>query len=252
MSEQVGAANAESFQVPGSVLVPARVWADIVAGQEGWAKIDEAARRLRDCGLAGADGRLAPVVPAVTAAVADILPSARRLIRLRLYRPDGNRRVDLYTGGIQAVMADFIGDRVSFSLVSPEFVPSWVASVLCLGPRGVPAWESVEVYSPLAQALVDEDAGLVSVSVRRLAGARVVAAMAQVAQAIQAGQWRLGTIAAGKPPLADDSQMLAFLDTTAGLVSLESPANGMLRLNAARTYGIWSVIVPMIYPRDSS
>ena len=236
MSEQ---ANAESFQVP------APVWAELVAGPAGLASADEAARRLRACGLTGADGGLAPSA----AAVAQALPGAGRLIRLRLYRPDGSRRVDLYTGAARAVMAEFVGDLVSVSPLAPEFVPSWVGAVLCLGPRGVPAWQSVELRSPLMQALVDEDAALVSESVRRLAGEpQVAAAMAEVAQAIQAGQWRLGTLRASAPT-ADDGPILAFLDTTAGLLNLECPQDNTARLHAARTYEIWNALVPMITDR---
>jgi hypothetical protein len=232
MSEPAAAANAESFQVP------APVWADLVAGLGGLTGVGEAARRLKAYSLAPA-----------AVAVVDALPGAVRLIRLRLYRPDGSRRVDLYTGGAQAVMAELAGDLVSVSLIGAEFVPSWVGTVLCLGPRGAPAWESVDVRSPLMQALVDEAPGLVSESVRRLAGdPLVVAEMAEVAQTIQAGQWRLGTIAAGNLPQADDGQILAFLDTTAGLVSLECPENDTARLGAVRTYEIWNIIISMILP----
>jgi len=239
MSEQAAAASAERFQVP------APVWAELVAGPNGWVATDEAARCLRACGLAGADGGLTPAA----AAVADALPGAGRLIRLRLYQPGESRRVDLYTGGAQAVMVEFAGDLVSVSPVAPELVPSWVSALLCLGPRGVPVWESMVLHSPLMQALADEDAGQVSASVRRLASQpQTVAAMAEVAQAIQADQWRLGSLRTSKPA-ADDGQRLAFLDTTAGLVNLECLENGMVRLNAARTYEIWNIIVPMITDR---
>jgi len=43
-----------------------------------------------------------------------------------------------------------------------------------------------------------------------------------------------------------EGQILAFLDTTAGLVNLECPLNGMARLTAARTYEVWDIIVSMI------
>jgi hypothetical protein len=233
MSEQTTAANAESFQVP------TPEWTELVAGLCGLTGADEAARRLKAYGLTPD-----------AAAVINALHGAARLIRLRQYRPDGSRRVDLYTGRVQAVMAEFADDLVSVSLVGAEFVPSWVSAVLNLGPRGMSAWKNVDVGSPLMQALADENAGLVIESVRRLAGhPQVAAEMAKVVQAIHVGQWRLGAITAGKPLQAGDGQTLAFLDTAAGLVSLEGSANHTVRLGAIRTYGVWGLIVETIMDR---
>ena len=196
---------------PPTLTIEAELWPLVLDALAGGQLDGDARTRLVAADILAADGRaFAPDAARTLAGLAD----ARAVVSVRTVRARTAADLDLFLAPGQSTAVERVADRLSLSSVATAVAPVRLAEQLGIGPRGIPSVAlPVAVSSDLLPALLEGDHGRVLACVDELVGT-FAARDGAVADAIEAGDWRLSLIHMAR---GEQTEGIVLFDTRAGL-----------------------------------